>query len=46
MTTAPVVQEPGLKQFDDATSAVQVGATLWFGTFRGDRMAYLPLPHP
>ena len=34
----------GLKEFDNATSAVQVGQTLWFGTFRGDRMAYMPLP--
>ena len=46
MTTTPVVKEPGLKVFDNATSAVQVGQTLWFGTFRGDRMAYMPAPHP
>jgi DNA-binding beta-propeller fold protein YncE len=46
MTTVPVVKEAGLQQFDNATSAVQVGTTLWFGTFRGDRMAYMPLPHP
>ena len=44
MTTTPVVKEPGFKEFDDAASAVQVGHTLWFGTFRGDRMAYMPLP--
>jgi hypothetical protein len=44
MTTTPVVKEPGFKEFDNATSAVQVGHTLWFGTFRGDRMAYMPLP--
>jgi hypothetical protein len=46
MATTAVVKEPGLKDFDDATSAVQVGQTLWFGTFRGDRMAYMPLPKP
>ena len=46
MTTTPVVKEPGLKVFDDATSTVQVGKTLWFGTFRGDRMAYMPAPGP
>ena len=46
MTTTPVVKEAGLKVFDDATSAVQVGRTLWFGTFRGDRMAYMALPSP
>jgi hypothetical protein len=46
MATTAVVKEPGLKDFDNATSAVQVGQTLWFGTFRGDRMAYMPLPKP
>lgn len=46
MTITPVVKEAGLKVFDDATSAVQVGQTLWFGTYRGDRMAYMALPHP
>jgi hypothetical protein len=46
MTTTPLVKEAGLKVFDDATSTVQVGQTLWFGTFRGDRMAYMPLPPP
>jgi hypothetical protein len=46
MSATPLVKEPGLKQFDDATSTVQVGNTLWFGTFRGDRMAYMPAPKP
>jgi hypothetical protein len=40
----PVVKEPGYAQFDDATRAVQVGQTLWFGTFRGDRVAYRQVP--
>jgi hypothetical protein len=44
MKTTPVVKEPGFKEFSGATSAVQVGSTLWFGTFRGDRVAYLPAP--
>jgi hypothetical protein len=42
--TTPAVKEPGTKEFDGATTAVQVGSTLWFGTFRGDRVAYLPAP--
>jgi hypothetical protein len=46
MATTPLVKEAGLKVFDDATSTVQVGQTLWFGTFRGDRMAYMTLPKP
>ena len=44
MTTTPVVKEPGRPEFDDATSTVQTGRTLWFGTFRGDRMAYRAAP--
>jgi sugar lactone lactonase YvrE len=46
MMVTPVAKEPGLKEFDNATSTVQVGDTLWFGTFRGDRMAYMPAPKP
>jgi hypothetical protein len=44
LKVTPVVKEAGLKEFDDATSAVQVGQTLWFGTFRGDRVAYRAAP--
>jgi len=44
MKVTPVVKEPGLAEFDDATSTVQTGQTLWFGTFRGDRIAYRPAP--
>ena len=44
MITTPVVKQPGLAEFDDATSAVQIGQTLWFGTFRGDRIAYRAAP--
>jgi hypothetical protein len=46
MAVTPVVKEAGLKEFDNATSAVQIGHTLWFGTFRGDRVAYMRLPQP
>jgi hypothetical protein len=46
MAVTPVVKEAGLKVFDDATTAVQIGHTLWFGTFRGDRVAYMRLPQP
>jgi SMP-30/Gluconolactonase/LRE-like region len=44
LRVTPLVKEPGLAEFDDATSAVQIGRTLWFGTFRGDRVAYRPFP--
>ena len=44
MAVTPVVKEAGLAQFEGATTCVQVGKTLWFGTFRGDRMAYRAAP--
>jgi hypothetical protein len=44
LKTTPVVKKPGYPEFSGATSTVQVGSTLWFGTFRGDRMAYMPAP--
>jgi hypothetical protein len=40
MAVTLLVKEPGRPEFGDATSAVQIGSTLWFGTFRGDRVAY------
>lgn len=44
LSVTPVVKEPGLPQFDDATSTVEVDGKLWFGTFRGDRVAYRATP--
>lgn len=44
MTLTPVIREPGRAEFGDATSTVQIGRTLWFCTFRGDRVAYRPAP--
>ena len=42
MTVTPLVKEAGMPAFGDATSTVQVGDTLWFCSFRGDRVAYRP----
>ncbi len=44
LASSPVIREPGEAEFDDATSTVQIGHTLWFGTFRGNRVAYRSLP--
>ncbi len=44
LKTTPLVKKPGYVEFAGATSTVQVGSTLWFGTFRGDRMAYMTAP--
>ena len=43
MATTPVLQQPGRPSFDDGTVALQVGDTLWVGTFRGDRIVYAPM---
>ena len=44
ITATLVLKEKGAKAFDNATTTVQVGKTLYFGTFRGDRIAYRDLP--
>jgi hypothetical protein len=44
LKVTPLLKEAGLAQFDDATTTVQAGQTLWFGTFRGDRVAYRSMP--
>ena len=43
MTLTPVVRIPGTDAFSDATSALQVGQDLWIGTYRGDRVAVVPV---
>ena len=44
MTASPLMNEPGRPGFSNGTVALQVGKTLWLGTFRGDRIAYVPVP--
>jgi hypothetical protein len=44
MHVQSVLTAPGTKAFDNATVAVQAGNLMWLGTFRGDRVAYLPAP--
>jgi hypothetical protein len=44
MTIAPYVKEAGTAAFDNGTTTLQVGKELWIGTYRGDRVAYLPAP--
>ena len=39
MTSKPILNEPGRAHFSNGTVALQVGQTLWLGTFRGDRIA-------
>jgi hypothetical protein len=43
MRLTPVAAEAGNPDFGDATVGLQVGDTLYVGTFRGDRIAYLTL---
>jgi sugar lactone lactonase YvrE len=42
MKLKPVLSENGHPEFGDATVALRVGGEIFVGTFRGDRIAYLP----
>ena len=44
MFVREVLSAPGMKEFDNATTAIQTGPTLWLGTFKGDRIAYMNAP--
>ena len=39
-----IITAPGMKEFDNATTAVVAGTSLWLGTFKGDRIAYMAAP--
>ena len=43
MKVTPVVSEAGNPEFGDATVALEVGDDMFIGTFRGDRIAELPI---
>lgn len=36
--------QPSIPGFIAATTATQIGDELWLGSYRGDRLAYLPMP--
>lgn len=40
MKVTPVLDVPGTDAFSDATVGIEVGRTIWVGTYRGDRVAY------
>ena len=44
MVAIQVLKEPGTREFDGATTGVQVGGTLFFGASPGDRVAWRPAP--
>lgn len=39
-----ILVQPAIPGFISATTAVQIGGELWLGSYRGDRLAYLPMP--
>ena len=39
-----VFVHPAMDGFIAATTAIQIGDELWLGSYRGDRLAYLPAP--
>jgi hypothetical protein len=44
MAVTPVLHAEGTEAFSDATVGLQVGREVWVGTYRGDRVAWAPLP--
>jgi hypothetical protein len=44
MHASTILTAPGMPEFDNATTAVRAGNFLWLGTFKGDRVAYMPAP--
>jgi hypothetical protein len=44
MHATTLLTAPGMKEFDNATTAVRANNMLWLGTFRGDRIAYMAAP--
>ena len=43
LKVTPVLRVEGTESFSDATGAIQVGDEIWVGTYRGDRIAHVPL---
>ena len=39
-----VFQHPFIDGFAASTTAIQIGNEMWLGTFRGERIAYFPVP--
>jgi sugar lactone lactonase YvrE len=39
-----VFVHPAMNGFVSSTTAIQIGDELWLGSYRGDRLAYLPMP--
>ena len=39
-----IFEHPAMAGFVAATAAIQLGDELWLGSYRGDRLAYLPMP--
>jgi hypothetical protein len=44
MHVTTLLTAPGMPEFDNATTAVRAANMLWLGTFKGDRIAYMPAP--
>jgi sugar lactone lactonase YvrE len=44
LSVREVLRHPNMETFSNGTVAVEVGKTLWVGTFRGDRLAIFPAP--
>ena len=39
-----VFEHPAMPGFISSTTAIRIGGELWLGSYRGDRLAYVPMP--
>ena len=40
----PIFQHPFIEGFATSTTAIRIGNEMWLGTYRGERIAYVPVP--
>ena len=39
-----ILVQPAMNGFVSSTTAIEIGDELWLGSYRGDRLAWLPMP--
>ena len=39
-----ILVQSAMNGFVSSTTAIPIGDELWLGSYRGDRLAYLPMP--
>ena len=44
LAVRPIFEHPFIDGFAASTTAIQIGSEMWLGTYRGERIAYFPVP--